>query len=99
MTNLYQYSDTQTNLFNTNFEIDIDNKFNYENSKPQHHDRTRKRLQVLIDMNCIDFGNQQFGIKHVVSGLYIEKVWSMSDEDFNDYVDWMKGIIIKKQKS
>jgi hypothetical protein len=28
-----------------------------------------------------------------MSGLYIEKVWGYSDEDFTDYMDWVKGLI------
>jgi hypothetical protein len=40
-------------------------------------------------------GIAQFGYKGVMSGLYIEKVWSYSDADFKGYMDWAKGLIAK----
>ena len=34
-----------------------------------------------------------------MSGLYIEKVWSYSDEDFKGYMDWAKGLIAERTKT
>ncbi len=75
-------------------KIDIDNKCFYEYDKPK--DRTRKRLQELIDMGCEETGNTSFGVPGIVSGLYIEMVWSHNDEKWNDHINWMKDLIKEK---
>lgn len=100
MKNILKFKDRDhNNLYPHDDSINIDYKhYYYDHQNPNNNnDRTRKRLQTLIDLNMIEVGNGgEFGIKGVVSGLYIERVWEWSDEDFNDYVDWVKELIIKK---
>lgn len=38
----------------------------------------------------------EFGVAGVVSGLYIEKVWRFTDEEWNDYIAWMQSVIDEK---
>ena len=85
------------NLYPQDDSIDIDYKHYYHDHN--NNDRTRKRLQTLINLNMIEVGNCEFGIKHVVSGLYIERVWEWDDNRFNDYIDWVKEILIKNRCS
>lgn len=87
------------NLYSHDDLIDINYKHYYESQNPIRNDRTRKRLQTLINLNMIEVGNCEFGIKHVVSGLYIERVWEWDDNRFNDYIDWVKEILIKNRCS
>lgn len=75
-------------------KIDIDNDMFYEYDKPR--ERTKKRLQRIIDMDMEEVGFGQFGVPNVMSGLYIEKVWSYSNEDFDDYLNWAQFLIDEK---
>jgi len=74
--------------------IDINNQFLYEYRK--NRERTKKRLQELIDLGCEEVGVAEFGIKDVFSGLYIERVWRFSEADWNDYIDFINKL--KKNK-
>jgi len=38
-------------------------------------------------------GLGEFGYPDIMSGLYIEYVWSDSDKVFNDYMNWAKNLI------
>lgn len=69
----------------------------YEYGKPK--DRTRSRLKEIAECGMEECGVAQFGYKGVVYGLYIEKVWSYSDEDFKDYMDWVKAMITERSKN
>ena len=73
--------------------FDIDNPGFYEYDKPELWNRTKKRLTEISECGMVEVGFGYFGYKGVVSGLYIEKVCSYSDEDFKDYMDWAKGLI------
>ncbi len=73
--------------------FDIERSDLYEYDKPK--ERTKKRLTEIADCGMEEVGIAQFGYKGVMSGLYIEKVWSYSDADFKDYMDWAKGLIVK----
>ncbi len=81
-----------------NNTIDITNRdyYNYP-PNPENDERTKKRLEQLVAMNLIDFGNAQFGMQGIVSGLYIEMVWRYSDEDWRGYIDWMQSVIDRKR--
>lgn len=68
----------------------------YEYDKPK--DRTRKRLIEMAECGMEETGLGLFGYKGVMSGLYIENVWNYSDEDFKDYLDWVKDLIKNKIK-
>ena len=71
--------------------FDIERKDLYEYGKSK--ERTRKRLIEMAECGMEETGIASFGYKGVMSGLYIEKVWGYSDEDFKDYMDWAKGLI------
>lgn len=71
--------------------FDIEREDLYEYNKPK--ERTRKRLTEMAECGMEEMGIASFGYKEVMSGLYIEKVWGYSDEDFKDYMDWAKGLI------
>ena len=71
--------------------FDIEREDLYEYNKPK--ERTRKRLTEMAECGMEETGIASFGYKGVISGLYIEKVWGYSDEDFKDYMDWVKGLI------
>jgi hypothetical protein len=60
------------------------------------NDRTRNRLIELNEMGCEEVGVAEFGVDNIVSGLYIERVWNMSDETWVDYINWMKQLIKEK---
>lgn len=46
-----------------------------------------------------EVGYGEFGYISVISGLYIEKVWSYSDEEFNDLIEWYMYLINKDKNS
>jgi hypothetical protein len=52
-------------------------------------ERTKERLLRIATSGLELLSGVQFGLSGVVSGLYIEKVWMDSDEDFDDYLNWM----------
>lgn len=76
--------------------FDIDRPDLYEFNKPRN--RTRKRLIEIAECGMGEVGIAQFGYKGVMSGLYIEMVWNYSDESFNDYMEWAKGLIAESLK-
>lgn len=78
--------------------IDINKKEYYDFGKPEILDRTKNRLIQMSELGMSEVGYGQFGIKNVMSGLYIEKVWNYSDEDFIDYIDWVKEIKERKNE-
>lgn len=91
-----EYSQTsQTQVLNIPVvmsRFDIERKDLYEHNKPK--ERTRKRLTEIAECGMEEIGIASFGYKGVMSGLYIEKLWGYSDEDFKDYMDWAKGLIV-----
>ena len=66
----------------------------YQWNKPK--ERTKNRLTEMYDLGMTEVGVAQFGIKDVMSGLYIEMVWSYTDEEFKSYMDWVKSLIKEK---
>ena len=78
-------------------EIDINRKDFYEYGKPELEDRTRNRIQEMIDTGMTEVGVAQFGVKGVMSGLYLEFVWSKTEEDWKDYMDWVRELIAEKR--
>jgi hypothetical protein len=61
------------------------------------NDRTKNRLNEIASYGMEEVGVGQFGIKGVMSGLYIEKVWNYSDKDFNEYMDFVKDCILENE--
>ena len=73
--------------------IDVNNDYWYDGKSDE---RTKKRLTQIAEMGMEDVAVAQFGIRGVMSGLYIEMVWSYSDEKWNDYIDWVKTLVKEK---
>nr|WP_298657056.1 hypothetical protein [uncultured Flavobacterium sp.] len=79
------------------FKFNIDCPDFYEYNKPK--ERTRKRLIEIAECGMEEVGTASFGYEGVMSGLYIEKVWAYSDEDFKNYMDWARGLISNHLKN
>lgn len=62
----------------------------------QIQERTKQRLIQIENLGMTLCGLGQFGIDGIMSGLYIEKVWSYEDEDWNGYMSWVAEM---KQKA
>ena len=75
----------------------VDRRDLYLYKRPDKEEETRKRLTEIQELGMTECGVAQFGIEGVMSGLYIEIVWSYSDKDFNEYMDWVKEMINKKR--
>ncbi len=72
--------------------IDTENQLFYETSKPEKSTRTRERLLQISELGLKIVGYAQFGIPNIMSGLYIERVWSMAELEWTEYVDWIKEL-------
>ena len=79
--------------------IHINNKNYYEVGKPENQERTKNRLTELSKINMIELSNSQFGIKGIMSGLYIEYIWTYSQKQWDDYVNWVKKLIETNNKN
>lgn len=77
--------------------IDIENRFFYGTSLGYPEDRTRERLIEMNDLGMSETGYGSFGIKGVMSGLYIEKVWGYDAEAWKGYMDWVREMINTKK--
>ena len=77
--------------------IDINRNDYYMYSKPELRKRTRNRLIEMAELGMEDLGGANFGIRNVMSGLYIETVWSFTDEEFNQIPIQALGKILKNQ--
>lgn len=75
--------------------IDIERKDFYVYKKPK--ERTRARLQEISDLGLEEVGVAEFGVRGIVSGLYIEGVWSKTDEQWADYIKWIKEVVASKE--
>lgn len=65
----------------------------YDSRHPELRERIKHRLSTLQDKGLQEVGVAEFGITDVVSGLYIERVWHYSDEDFEEYMQFINGVI------
>lgn len=79
-------------------KFDVNDTSFYLYDKPELKQRTNARLTEIAECGMEIVGYGQFGYNEIMSGLYIEKVWSYSDEDFKDYMDLAKGLISEKTK-
>lgn len=73
----------------------VDEKSFYKNDSTD--ERTRKRLIEMSEIGMEICGHAQWGVPGIMSGLYIEYVWNYSEEDFNDYLDWVKSLIEREK--
>lgn len=69
----------------------------YLYDRPDLEERTKKRLTQISDMGMTEVGIAQFGVHGIMSGLYIEKVWNYSDEDWNGYIEWAQTLIDERR--
>lgn len=75
-----------------NMEIDIGRK-DYYGRDAAINKRTKNRLIQLKEIGLKDLALATFGIKDVVSGLYIEKVWCQTIDEWNGTIKWLKQLI------
>lgn len=57
---------------------------------------TKNRLTRISEMGMTEVGTAEFGVSGIMSGLYIERVWNMTDAQFDDYMEWTQGLINSK---
>ncbi len=76
--------------------VDDEDFYEYKDSNG-NNERTNQRLIQIEEMGFVEVGTACFGIKDIVSGLYIEKVWQLSDEDWLDHIEWFKAVKKEKQ--
>ena len=60
-------------------------------------ERTRERLTDILNLGMREVMTAEFGVPGVMSGLYIERVWSYSDNEFADYLQWATDLIEQKK--
>lgn len=79
------------------YKFNIDEQSFYEHDS-KNNQRTRRRLIRMAELGMEIVGNGHFGVGDVMSGLYIEMVWSYSDEKFDDYIKWVEELIEENKK-
>jgi hypothetical protein len=75
-------------------DINREDLYRYKKSKKV----TKERLEELSDLGMEEIGVAEFGIKGIMSGLYLERVWCLSNKQWRDYIDWIKELIKRKKK-
>lgn len=78
--------------------FDINREDLYSVFNPELKERTKDRLTEISEIGMEEVGYGQFGKKDIMSGLYIEMVWSFSDEKWNEYISWAKELINSKKE-
>lgn len=74
------------------FDVDRDDLYSYDKPK----ENTKKRLLQIAEMGMEEVGVAEFGVPGVMSGLYIERVWNYSDQQWNEYMEWAESLIKSK---
>lgn len=75
----------------------VDREDFYRYDQPDMKEVTRNRLIQISEAGMEEVGIAEFGVRGVMSGLYIERVWNFSDKDFDDYMEWAKNLIKSKK--
>jgi len=70
-------------------EIDLNDDNYYIGNSPEKKIRTHNRLQDIKNLGLKDLGDMSFGIKDLMSGLYLEMVWSFNGEEWLNYTNWI----------
>lgn len=83
------------NARSAKYLFDVNREDLYIHNEPK--ERTKKRLVEIAECGMSEVGVAEFGYKGIMSGLYIEKVWGLSDDDFKSYMDWAKSLINEKK--
>lgn len=79
-------------------EIDLEDQNNYlawckyPALLEQQNKKIKDRLTTMKSIGMKNIGIQEFGFPGKTSGLYIERVWYMSDIDFDRYIKWARGV-------
>jgi len=73
--------------------MEIENKEYYQFNKPENKKRTQQRLMFLKKLGMSEVGLGQFGIKGIISGIYIEIIWNYSEKQWIEYTDWIKSVV------
>lgn len=76
-------------------EINI-NKESFYRVEDTNREKTKKRLEQIKELGLKEVGTAQFGIPGIVSGLYIEKVWNLSDTAWAGWLEWIEKLKIQK---
>lgn len=71
--------------------------FYLHGGQPETHEKTRARLTEIVNAGMTEVGVAEFGVRGVMSGLYIERVWNYTDDDWKKYMDWAKDLIKSKK--
>lgn len=79
-------------------KIDTKEEKYYQPREKLLNQRTKKRLKEISDLGLEEVGIDQFGIKNIMSGLYLEKVWDYKEKDWVRYINWIKQVKIKKSQ-
>ena len=77
-------------------QFDVNREDFYRHDKPELKERTRARLIEIASCGLGLVGYGQFGYPGVMSGLYIEMVWTYSEKDFQEYMEWTRSLILNK---
>ena len=80
-------------LHKSQYKFDINREDLYLIGVPEGP--TKKRLTEVAKMGMEELGVAQFGYKGVMSGLHIENIWRFTNKQFQEYMDWAKGLIEK----
>lgn len=78
--------------------FDVNRRDLYLYNEPQLRERTKKRLVEIAECGMSEVGVAEFGYPNVMSGLYIEKVWRLNDEQFSNYMSWATALINEKKR-
>lgn len=79
--------------------IDVNRESFYGPNDETVNERTKQRLKRMIDCGMVEVERDNFGYDGILSGFYIERVWSYSDNDFDDYLEWAESLYKSKQKT
>lgn len=77
-------------------QFDVNHEDLYRHDRPELKERTKARLIEMASCGLSIVGYGQFGHPGVMSGLYIEMVWSYSEKDFQEYMEWTRSLILNK---
>lgn len=75
------------------FDIERSDFYKYKEDKST----TWARLKQIADLGMEEVGTAEFGVRGIVSGLYIERIWDMTDAAWIEHVSWMTGLIFNEE--
>lgn len=75
----------------------VNRKDFYRYKRPDLEERTKNRLTQISEIGMTEVGTAEFGVKGIMSGLYIERVWDYDDKNWDEYIEWAKDLINKNK--